>query len=547
VRLALVDRALERIAHGDAQARVALSGDDEVAHLGQAFNRMADQLAASRQELESARQFTAGVIRSASEGILVAVAEGTVVLANPAAATLLGRPAEELHGCALAELIDPAADEAPLSEAEGAASRLDLILGGAQRRQIKAHARRSDGGQHPIVVNASPLREGPAIRGVVIAFNEVSELQRAEEAARQQAHQLLRLNRELQRRSEEQAGLGRLGDLLQSCMSFDEAYGVIHEVAGSLFAPAAGALYLIGSSRNVAEAVTMWGAWADGPVFAPEECWALRRGQDHLVLPGPAASRCRHATARADRTQLCVPLVAQGEAIGMLSLCADGAADERLTADGFRAMARTAADTIALALANLRLREKLQHQSIRDPHTGLFNRRYLEEILEREIRRAQRGGSPLSLILFDIDHFKRFNDTFGHEAGDLVLREVGALLRDDCRDSDIPCRYGGEELVLGLPDTDLHGAWERAERLRRAIKQLQLVHRGRALGGVSISAGIASFPEHGESPEQLLRLADHALYRAKGEGRDRVVIAPQDGAAPDQHAAPAAPEMPPTS
>jgi diguanylate cyclase (GGDEF)-like protein/PAS domain S-box-containing protein len=175
--------------------------------------------------------------------------------------------------------------------------------------------------------------------------------------------------------------------------------------------------------------------------------------------------------------------------------------------------------TTALFEAN----ERLQHESIHDPLTGLYNRRYLEDILERETRRAVRAEHGLSVILLDLDHFKRFNDTYGHDAGDTVLRETAALFLKSVRAEDIVCRYGGEEFVIILPMADFKVACARAERIREKVRELHLLYRGQPLGSITVSAGVAGLPEHGIVPKELLAAADAALYRAKAEGRDRVI------------------------
>jgi diguanylate cyclase (GGDEF)-like protein len=183
------------------------------------------------------------------------------------------------------------------------------------------------------------------------------------------------------------------------------------------------------------------------------------------------------------------------------------------------------AERFSFALANLRLREVLRTQSIRDPLTGLFNRRYLEESLERELRRAARNQQKLVLLAFDIDHFKGFNDTFGHPAGDALLRTLGNALNERTRGQDIACRVGGEEFVLLLADTSLDGAAARANLLRQQVSELVVQHAGQTLGRITVSVGISAFPTHGTTSEELLQAADQALYRAKSQGRDRAVVA----------------------
>jgi diguanylate cyclase (GGDEF)-like protein len=222
-------------------------------------------------------------------------------------------------------------------------------------------------------------------------------------------------------------------------------------------------------------------------------------------------------------------MLALGEALGVLHLreeAADGEARGALLDESRRRLAVTVAERLAMALANLNLRETLRYQSIRDPLTGLFNRRYFEASLDREIRRVKRRGVSLGILLLDLDHFKLFNDAFGHEAGDVLLKAVGELLRRRVRGDDVACRYGGEEFALILPEAPLEVTRNRAEELRRGIKEMQVLYEDEPLGSVSLSIGVAVFPEHGLSGEDLVRAADAALYQSKAAGRDRVTVAP---------------------
>jgi diguanylate cyclase (GGDEF)-like protein len=219
--------------------------------------------------------------------------------------------------------------------------------------------------------------------------------------------------------------------------------------------------------------------------------------------------------------------MAQGEALGVLSLQMRGEtqlqeSEQRLSRGPERRLAHVLVEQVGLALGNLKLRESLRHQSICDPLTGLSNRRFMEESLEREFSRAKRSGGSLAMLMMDLDHFKRFNDTFGHQAGDTILRALGDLLRGSTRGQDIACRYGGEEFALVLTDTNSEGALKRAEILRQQVKQMSVEYAGQLLGTVSVSIGVALYPEHGNTSPEVLRAADQALYRAKHEGRDRV-------------------------
>ncbi len=344
---------------------------------------------------------------------------------------------------------------------------------------------------------------------------------------------------ELEQRNHEVTLLNEMGDLLQTCHTVEEASTVVSQFAQKLFPDQSGALYLIAPSRNFVEAVAAWGeSPPQDRVFTPDDCWGLRRGKVHYMADPRSGLLCRHVSQSFGPERppkggyLCAPMMAQGETLGILHLRSGGPAasqtgqeQETLTVSQ-QQLTVTLAEHTALALANLKLRETLRSQAIRDPLTGLFNRRYMEETLERELRRAERRQSPLGIIMFDLDHFKKFNDTFGHPAGDVVLREIGALLQTRVRVEDIACRYGGEEFLIILPEASLEDTLKRAEQLREGIKQLHVEYHDQALGAVTVSLGVAVFPDHGSTTEVIVRGADAALYRAKREGRDRVVVAP---------------------
>ena len=350
------------------------------------------------------------------------------------------------------------------------------------------------------------------------------------DVALQASHdQLRRSVIELQRRNHEVTLLSALAQMLQACRDADEACPIIARYLQWLFPTDSGALYILSASRNTVYSAAGWGDSPAGPpehFFDPADCWALRRGRLHVVETPHADIPCPHVAASGQPflPYLCAPLIAYSEALGLVYLQADPSVSEGLP-EVKQQLALTVAEQIALALANLRLRETLRSQSIRDPLTNLFNRRYMEESLVRELQRVGRTNRPLAVAMLDLDHFKRFNDTFGHAAGDATMRELGVLLMAKVRGGDIACRYGGEEFVLILPEATLHDARQRMESLREAVKQLRVRHDDRPLDTLTLSIGVAAFPEHGVTAEAVLKAADQALYRAKAEGRDRVVTA----------------------
>lgn len=328
----------------------------------------------------------------------------------------------------------------------------------------------------------------------------------------------------VENRSCESAALAELGELLQSSTSINEAAKIFAELATKLFPHQPGALYLMPPSRDEVVTVASWESGNDysEPEFLPEDCWALRLSRAHENAPRNSV-RCSHLSTENDHS-ICLPLHAFGETLGMLFICdpADGFREGSIGAEQHRGFIDTVAEQLALALANLRMRETLRHQSIRDPLTQLYNRRYLDETFTRELHRATRRQKPLSLLTFDIDHFKRFNDMHGHDGGDAILKTIGNCLRDFFRSEDGAFRSGGEEFVAVLPETTLDDAASRAEELREQISVLEVQHGNIILPPVTISVGVATFPQHGDTTEQLLKAADRALYRAKECGRNRV-------------------------
>lgn len=339
------------------------------------------------------------------------------------------------------------------------------------------------------------------------------------------------LSRELRRRHSAEAEVSlmlRFSELLQACRTSEEAQDVACRLAPRFFEGTAGAVATVHPSRDSAEVRGTWGGQPGevGETFLPDDCWALRRGQPYAFESGSGDPPCIHLGGQ-PRAGLCVPLVALGELVGVLSLVGNHRVD-----DGIRRRAATVGEQLGMALGNLRIRETLRNQSIRDPLTGLFNRRYAEETLERELRRAERDGGKVGVIAIDVDHFKRINDTFGHDGGDVVLREIAKLMRVHTRGGDVASRMGGEELLVLLPGADIEATRSKAERLRSAVARLDAMHHGRSLGGVTISLGVAVYPENAADAEALLRAADTALYRAKNEGRDRVSVAEQRSVPP---------------
>ena len=362
---------------------------------------------------------------------------------------------------------------------------------------------------------------------------EVEERQQAEDALQQTTVKLQEMVYEYGRRNRDTTILREMSEFLQTCQSTEETYPLVARFARELFPNTSGSLFMLQSRDDVLESVSLWGepVLAD-KIFAPQDCWAVRRSKIHQVLEKDPLMTCRHLKDYEGACATCIPLINQGQTIGMLHL--QNTEETGPMADAFLSgppeppdekLVASFTDHIALALSNLRLKQKLYQLAIRDGLTGLHNRRYMEESLEREIHRAKRKGTSLGILMVDIDHFKYFNDKHGHEAGDTLLKTLGNYLKTSIRADDIACRYGGEEFTMILPEVTLETTVMRAEAIRAGVDQLRVNYRGLELEKITLSIGVALFPQNGATWEITLREADKALYEAKEGGRNQVVAA----------------------
>jgi len=460
------------------------------------------------------------LFETAKDGILLLDADtGRITDANPFLQDMLGYSLDELRGKALWE-IGSVKDIAASQEAMRQLQKKEYVRYENLPLQTK-------GGEHIQVEFVSNVYLVDGWRVIQCNIRDITARKRVEADLHTTNEGLIASVAELQRRDDAMKSLIRLNELLQSCATQDEAYQVVGHVAGELFPGQNGDLAILAatdqdSDRHLDTVVS----WGDQPAskanFAPADCWALRQGKLHAVSDPRTDLMCEHFVQPPQAGYLCVPLIVQSGTMGLMSLL--NRAPKNSASRAWQQLALAAGETIKLSLSNLKLRESLREDAIRDPLTGLYNRRYLDESLGRELHRARRGKSPLCVAVLDLDHFKLFNDTFGHDGGDLLLRGLARALDDKLRKSDISCRYGGDEFVVVMPDSSLADTHHRMEQICALIKGTQVRNGGTVLGPITVSAGVAGMPEHGSTAGELIQAADTAMYAAKQTGGGVVVV-----------------------
>ncbi len=360
----------------------------------------------------------------------------------------------------------------------------------------------------------------------VLPRRELRKQQKTSEQLATYARDLDQSMADLTRERNEVSRLNKASNYLQSCNSFSELTEVAAPLLERLFEGSAGALHTFAPSRNQLDTLVSWGEVQFAPYLTPQQCWGLRLGQAHVHHENAPTPICRHLeSCNGANETLCLPLIAHGETLGLLSLVYHNTQAVQASSPDLMRFAEMVSHQIGLTIANIRLRDSLNEQSIRDPLTGLFNRRYLDIVAEKEISKALRHSRPLGLVMFDIDHFKKFNDLHGHLAGDTALIAVAKFAQAHLRETDWVFRFGGEEFMVLMTETQSADALARIDQLREAISQLTLSHEGVGLPNVTISAGLAMLEDSPRTTQALIEAADAALYKAKQAGRNCVKLA----------------------
>ncbi len=472
----------------------------------------------SRRHAEQASRDGEAMFRSLVEqnmsGTAMIAEDATIVYLNPRAVEMFG--IDDANAAIGRPVVGFVAD----ADKPAVVEAMQALFGMHQNSvEVAARLRRPDNQVLDVLVQGTvgTYREKRVIFAVIV---DITERRRAEEKIARLNEQMADTLAVLRRHEHDQTEIAKLSDLLQSCSTAIEAYPIIAAAAKLVFPQTSGALARVTRGTRELARVAAWGAdQTTLAEFLVDDCWALRTGQRREVAGPKGPVQCRHFSSSPRGPYLCLPLVVQGETRGLLhlSLAEGGVID-----DDLRQTMQSFGDVVKLSLANINQRELLGRQALRDQLTGLFNRRYLIETLPREVRRAQRSGSPLTVAMLDIDFFKRFNDMHGHDAGDLVLSDLGEVLHESMRAGDIACRYGGEEFLVVLPDCDIATARTRFAQICLQIKGKAHMLRGQALPSATVSVGLATLSETLPDGESLITAADKAMYLAKTNGRDRI-------------------------
>ncbi|MEM9029742.1 MAG: nitrate- and nitrite sensing domain-containing protein [Pseudomonadota bacterium] len=362
------------------------------------------------------------------------------------------------------------------------------------------------------------IRRGDEIGELARTFNDFNKKL---QASRKVEVQHVKREREI---VSEMKLLSDLNEWLQSSTSIEELFDMISIFMERLFPECRGSVYVYSNSRDVLDGACAWNGAELHAHIRPDDCWSLRRGRGYSFRSGEIKFACAHTKPHDGKPYSCLPILAHGETVGMVHLSPLEGVTEDAFLSNFR-LAQLASEQISLAIANSRMRDELHQQSIRDPLTGLFNRRHFVEMLRNQIEACRRTEQTFCLISVDVDHFKRFNDNHGHDAGDMVLRAVGDSLERSCDANELPCRIGGEEFMILLPETTIDRAQDRAEIIRRSIERITVRYGEKALPRITASLGIAVYPDHGVMPQDLMKCADDALYASKAGGRNQVTVA----------------------
>ena len=529
---------LKAASKGDFSKRLSPKSLDELGQLENHFNTFLAQLQMSNNKLHESEKGFRSIFENAVEGIFQFDTHGNILKVNPSFVSMLGYDNSQV-------LLDQKINfyQNLIVRKELCSKIMETLIEERTVKAFEVQLYRKSGVVFWCLLNARGVHKTNSdeishIEGFLADINDrkIAEenqekiLEDLEVMVDKRTAELSLQISELEERNQMNRYMGEMADMMQSCRSISETFPVVKQYLKILFPADTCTLYLLDETTQLLDQVVP--SVPDSATFSSmtsDSCWALRQGKNYLFHGMDQDMSCEHV-GEAPHGYLCIPLIAQGVITGLLHIVfQDPINREPQTAGALldrktRLCARLA-DHLSLAFANLKLQEELKLKSIQDSLTGLANRRHMEEILQRQFHRLMRYETQCSLIMLDVDHFKNFNDTYGHEMGDFVLQELGRYLKKNTRGEDLACRFGGEEFIIIMVNTSTDRAFRKAEKIRAEIADTLSIPHDSGTIHFTVSCGVATAPVHGRNIKELLKSVDNALYQAKHNGRNRVETA----------------------
>ncbi len=524
-------------AEGDLTGRMDQKWGGELGYLACYFNEFMDRTQEAKEKLLASEEKYRSIFEHAVGGIFQIGLQGKFLNANPSMAKVLGYDSSEELTKGINNIFKQL-----FVYPEHRFKLLSILTEFDTVERFETRLYKKDRRSIWVTMNARAIKDE---KGAVLSFEgflmDITERKTAEEILKQSREELeqrvkLRTNElsskleELEQRNLEISILHEMGEMIQVCRNSEETYPIVNRYLHKFFPADSGAIFLFSNNLPHKKPIVTWGSYEPPEImFSQSDCWALRHGKPYLVENEDDRIICSHVIKQPDTGHLCIPMIVQGEILGLFYLAfqknIDNVQLDKGKLERKKNLTITISEQLTLAIANLKLKESLRLQSVQDPLTGLYNRRHMEKYLERESHRARRQKTVLGIIMLDVDHFKNVNDTYGHEAGDIILKKLGDYLKENVRIEDMACRYGGEEFTIVIVDTHLEDITKKMNKICRDIREKFSVKYNEEILKITVSAGAAAFPFHGETYMEALNLADIALYQAKNNGRDQAIVA----------------------
>ncbi|MCP3955511.1 MAG: diguanylate cyclase, partial [Desulfobacterales bacterium] len=525
-------------ARADFSSRLDVKWGGEMGAVATNYNRFIDTLEKTRHELVDSEEKFRSIFENSVESIFQITREGQFKTVNPAMAHMFGFPSPEALIASVTNFwhqlcVDPAQADKIIQILEASSVLAEYQIQLFQKDKTKLWC----------LFNAKAYKDKSGkIKYVEGYISDITRRKLSEEALKrshdelekrvvERTRELSSWVEDLEQRNSESALLRKMSEMIQVCNTTDEIFGVMEKYLIRFFPGTAGQLSVFEKDQPHLAPVVSWGDLTKDTrdLFLTDDCWALRQGKPYFMQKTKTNLFCSHLGGHRVTESLCTPLIVREDVLGLLhiqvpepSFHSPGPGSKTML-ESRQSLALIIAEHLALSLVNMKLRESLKRQSILDPLTGLYNRRFFDESLKREAYSMNRHNYAVGIIMIDVDHFKKLNDTYGHECGDAVLRELGLFLKKSTRGNDIACRYGGEEFVLILIKAGLKETLKKAEKLCQSIREELEIHYQDANHSITVSVGAALCrADQGETIEKTLNAADTALYQAKHAGRNQV-------------------------